>query len=285
MKMKTSFPFYLFLWVTFAFLTFLPGSSEGQALSVMTYNIRYANERDAEDRWDLRKTELVHFLLVHSPSFIGVQEAIHNQVTFIDDHLEHYAFVGVGRDDGITGGEYSAIFFDTTHYKVLTSGTFWLSQVPDTISVGWDASMERICTYGLFEAKANHKHLWVFNTHFDHMGRVAREQSAKLIIERIKDLTNPGEPVVLMGDFNAEPDDDPIAILGSYFTDPVRAYALSPGGQGTFNGFKEQFDERRIDYIFSSNLARPLQYNHLMPTRKNGRHLSDHFPVIMVVAF
>ncbi|GIT35524.1 MAG: hypothetical protein Ct9H300mP4_18430 [Gammaproteobacteria bacterium] len=114
--------------------------------------------------------------------------------------------MGVGRDDGKKKGEFCAIYFDTTRYVLSKNSTFWLSETPDTISVGWDAALERICTYGLFKDRITKKEfLGFFKTHFDHIGVVAREKSSELILKRIDKINRQSLPVVLMGDFNSTP--------------------------------------------------------------------------------
>ena len=121
---------------------------------------------------------------------------MHHQVEYLAKNLSNYEYIGVGRDDGKQKGEYTALFFDKTKFSVLEESTFWLSDKSDMISVGWDASMERICTYGLFEHNATGKSIWVFNTHFDHIGVIAREKSAELIISKIKGLNQEKVPTI-----------------------------------------------------------------------------------------
>lgn len=150
----------------------------GQEIKVMTYNIKYDNVNDTVNNWNDRKEKLVELIKHYGPSFIGMQEALHRQVAYIDSSLTDFSYIGVGREDGKVQGEYSEIHYDSTRYKVLEHKTFWLSETPDKVSVGWDAALERICTYGLFEDLNSGKKLWVFNTHFDHRGKTAREKSA-----------------------------------------------------------------------------------------------------------
>jgi len=157
----------------------------GQDLKLMTYNIKYDNKKDTVNNWNDRKESLVRLIRHYQPSFIGTQEALHHQVTFIDSNLTNFSFIGVGRDDGKQKGEYTSIHYDNTLYIVLDSNTFWLSKTPEKVSVGWDAAMERICTYGLFENLKTKIKFYVFNTHFDHMGVKAREKSANLILREI----------------------------------------------------------------------------------------------------
>ncbi len=124
-----------------------------QTASFMTLNIRYDNPKDKPNSWPERKAEMVLLLNHYEPDIFGIQEGLEHQVKYLDSCLLEYAYIGVGRDDGKKAGEYSAIFYDSTSFKVVENSTFWLSETPEEISVGWDASMERICTYGLFQHK------------------------------------------------------------------------------------------------------------------------------------
>lgn len=253
---------------------------QGQMDNVMTYNLRYDNVGDGLDQWDNRKQDIVHLITHYSPDVLGIQEGLRHQLDYLDAKLPQYARIGVGRDDGLEEGEFSAIYYNNKLLNLLKASTFWLSQTPDTVSVGWDASMERICTYGLFEVKATKEKIWVFNTHYDHIGKKAREQSSKLILQTIAQVNKLEYPVILMGDFNATPNSLPITSLVEAFGD---AAAQLPKGiygpEGTFTGFKPNtIPNRRIDYIFVKQLT-VASYRHIDDRRKNNRYPSDHLPV------
>ena len=210
----------------------------------------------------------------------GLQEATLIQMKDLKAGLPNYDYVGVGRDDGATKGEFSAIFYKSSEMKVLQENTFWLSETPEKVSVGWDAALPRICTYAKFELMASKKQFWHFNTHFDHMGEIARDESAKLMVSKIKALMDGVDAVVLSGDFNAEPHEEPILVLNHSFEDP--ADRVKPQGPvGTFSGF--QLDaplDRRIDCIFTKNME-VKTYRHIDTKRANGRWISDHLPVFL----
>ena len=220
----------------------------------------------------------------YNPSIFGIQEGLLNQVDFIDSSLIKYDYVGVGRDDGKMEGEFCAIYFDTTRYKIRNNSTFWLSETPDVVSVGWDAALERICTYGLFENKTSGEEFWVFNTHFDHLGVIARKKSSALILKKIKEINTQSLPVILMGDFNSIPDSDPIKILKNDLIDALQISLENlEGPQGTFNGFDMMLPiDNRIDYIFTKNV-KVLSYRHIDERLNNNRHISDHLPVMIEI--
>ena len=258
---------------------------ESESYRVMTYNIRYDNPNDGPDQWAHRKKQLCEQIKAQQLDVFGVQEALHHQLMYIDSSFVNYQYVGVGRDDGKTKGEYSAIFYNTDTFNVKDQGTFWLSDTPESISVGWDASMERICTYALFENVASKVQFWVFNAHFDHIGDMARLNSAKLIVEKIQQFNNNNLPVILMGDLNLTPESKPIVYLSELMNDTKTVSATPPTGMtGTYNSFKtDQAVNDRIDYIFTSKQnVEVMQYRVLSETH-NGRYLSDHFAVVVEV--
>ena len=198
-----------------------------QDLKVISYNIRYNNPNDGVNIWDNRKSTITEFISNEEADFVGMQEVLNSQLTDLMGSLIEYDYVGVGRDDGKNKGEYSPILFNKNKYKVLKSNTFWLSETPNKISVGWDASMERICTFGLFENRNSNKKIWVFNTHFDHVGVLAREKSIELIIDKINELNEINFPVLLTGDFNLEDQNKSIKKLQNEFIDSKKDISKS----------------------------------------------------------
>jgi len=253
-----------------------------QSYSFMSYNIRYDNTWDLNNSWSIRKNKLSEILIQFAPSIIGIQEGLLNQVQYLDSCLIDYDYVGVGRDDGKEQGEFCVIFFDTTRFTVLNHSTFWLSETPDTISVGWDAALERICTYAQFQDKYTAEKFWVFNTHFDHMGVIARERSSELILDRINMVNSQSLPVIVMGDFNSLPNSTPINKIKTEMSDALQiSLEKLQGPMGTFNGFNlDQPIEKRIDYIFTKNI-KVLSYMHINDRLNNNRHISDHLPVMI----
>ena len=252
--------------------------------SVITYNIKYDDNSIGDQSWNVRKEAVFELINSYSPDIFGIQEGLIHQVEFLDSKLHDYKFVGVGREDGNKNGEYCAIFFDYKKYKLLKNSTFWLSEDPYKASVGWDAALERICTYALLENLKSGKKLWVFNTHFDHVGNIAREKSARLLIERIQMLNINQDPVLLMGDFNSLDNSKVINILREKLTDTMRdAERMHIGPFGTFNNFlNNQEIIKRIDYIFNRGFQ-TISHQHIDKKLDSGNHISDHLPVFVKV--
>ena len=275
----------LYQYILSVFILFTISSNiYSQPHSIISYNIRYDNNWDIENSWKIRRNKISKILVQYSPSIIGIQEGLLNQVQYIDSSLIDYDYVGVGRDDGKKKGEFCAIYFDTTRYVLLKNSTFWLSETPDTISVGWDAALERICTYGLFKDRITKEELLVFNTHFDHIGVVAREKSSELILKRINKINHRSLPVILMGDFNSIPNSSPVKEIKTELSDALQiSLEKLQGPRGTFNGFNEDLPiEKRIDYIFTNDL-KVLSYTHINDRLNNNRHISDHLPVMIKI--
>ncbi|UNZ00485.1 endonuclease/exonuclease/phosphatase family protein [Zhouia spongiae] len=256
-----------------------------QELSVLSYNIKYDNPDDNVNNWNDRKDFLIAQLKFNEPDVFGTQEGLINQLKEIDKGLNDYAFIGIGRDHGDERGEHTAIFYNKKRVGLIDHKTFWLSETPGVPSKGWDAALNRICTYAVFQLQNSGNRFLVFNTHFDHVGDVARLESCKLILQKIKEVNTEGLPVVLMGDFNLENDREGIKYLANYLTDShVEAGVDSFGPEGTFNGFN--FNEpvkKRIDFIFISGLK--VLKSAIFSDSKNCKYPSDHFPVYSLLEF
>jgi len=275
LKHDSAMKHLLVILATFIFTNFY-----SQTVKVMTYNLRLDVASDGDNRWDNRKTFLLGQVQFYEPDFMGVQEALPQQVHYLDSTLTQYGHIGTGRDDGKSKGEFSAIFYNSKKYKVIQQATFWLSQTPDKPSMGWDAACNRICTYGLFENIKTKKQLWVFNTHFDHIGNIARTESAKLILKKIKELNKQNLPFVLTGDFNLEEDSESIRLIASQLNDSKKCAGLVFGPEGTFNNF--EFTKpvtKRIDYIFTAKTGITVIKYAVLSDSKNCRYPSDHLPV------
>ncbi len=256
----------------------------GQTISFMTFNIRYDNPGDKENAWGVRKDDVVGMLMRYHPDFLGIQEGKYHQVEYLLEHLSGYKYIGVGRDNGAQEGEYCAIYYDSTKFELLAQETFWLSDTPDKVSVGWDAAMERICTYGKFKDSQYGDTLHIFNTHFDHMGSTARSKSAELILQKIEAYGLKHAHLILMGDFNSPPGSVPVERLKgglNYGLDISRKELQGPAG--TYNAFDINKEMKEsIDYIFTKRFE-VLSYQHIDERRVGGLYMSDHLPVLIEV--
>ncbi len=260
-----------------------------QDLNVMSFNIRLNTSRDSLNAWPHRKDLVASEILFHEAHIIGLQEALNEQMNDLQERLKDYKYAGVGRDDGQTRGEYCAIFYDTKRLQALESKTFWLSETPEVPgSKGWDAQITRVVTWIKFRDLKTKKIFYAFNTHFDHIGKVARKESAKLLLQKIKEIAG-DTPAVITGDFNSNPSDEPIQVI----LDPQNPQRLTDsksisetphyGPTGTFNAFKNaEIDDQPIDFIFLKGKWKVKKHATISQTWK-GRFASDHFAVFAVL--
>lgn len=259
-----------------------------QQLYVATYNIRYNNPDDAIEGngWKQRCPNICDLINFEQPVIFGTQEVLHNQLSDLLSGLPQYRYLGVGREDGKEKGEYSAIFYQADRLTVLRDGHFWLSQTPNQPSKGWDAACERICTWGLFRDNVTKKKFFFFNCHMDHIGVVARRNSAKMIIDSIKSIAG-SQPVILTGDFNVDQHDEIYTIFSkSGILKDAYAFARQRMAPiGTWNDFsQEHHNNNRIDHVFVSPAFTVEHYGILTNSYWLGntrRNPSDHYPVFV----
>jgi len=269
--------------VVLLILLIIPTGIFAQQMNIMTFNIRFNNPGDSINAWPNR-IEMVNGLLnFYEPGIFGLQEALYGQILDIQEGLPDYKWFGVGRDDGDKAGEFIPIFYNTKKFILVEKGHFWLSENCNEPGLGWDAACNRITTWGKFQSKVTGKRFFVFNTHFDHMGVEARKNSSVLIREKIEEMTEGNDlPVILTGDFNLTPDQEPISMIKKFMNDSREISAQAPYGPvGTYNGFKPGAEgDRRIDYIFVSGGIKVLKYAVLSDSKEN-RTPSDHLPVFV----
>ncbi len=262
-------------------LLLLPVSMFSQQMNIITFNIRYNTPNDGVNAWPNRIEMASELLKFHEPDIFGFQEALIGQIEDIQSRLPDFEWFGVGRDDGEKGGEFSPVFFNKTKIILIDHGTFWLSETPEKPSKGWDAALNRIVTWGKFKSKVTGKQFLVFNTHFDHIGVEARKNSANLIIEKMKKMTeNNNLPVILTGDFNLTPEQEPVLLIKKFLRDSREISEQPPYGPvGTFTSFDWNSPmDKRIDYIFVNNNVSVLKYA-VLTDSKDQRFPSDHLPV------
>jgi len=269
----------------FVLLLFVAGGLSAQRLTLMTYNIRYDNPNDGVNSWSNRKDYFCSQLTFYAPDILGIQEALPNQVADIAASLPQYTHVGIARD-GVGKGEASPIFLKKDRFKVQEEKTFWLSDTPEQVSKGWDAALNRVCTYVLLQDYTTKQAFWVFNTHLDHQGVLARANSIALILSKIKSLNVNHYPVFFMGDFNSEPTDKCILSVKTQLLDSRDITTAKPfGPSGTFNGFNHNESvTKRIDYIFLSekNVFTVTKYA-VLSDSNDLLYPSDHLPVYIEV--
>lgn len=283
-------------------------AAHAQDLTVCTYNVRYKNSSDdnAGNGWNTRRTYLINIVNFQQPDLLGVQEAVNAQMTDLKNGLTDYGTIGVGRDNGTTGGEYSAIFYRKERMVVLDHGDFWLSDTPYKPSKGFPSkggstTYKRICTWGKFYDKLTGVVLWHFNTHMD-LDETNRQQSYYLIKQKIQELASTGSPVIITGDYNAVQTGDAYKLfLNSGFLYDSYAKAKQKFiTNGTCPGFNSENynlvsgELRRIDHLFYTKEAftanryavlNSCYYSTDGTATYHLRAYSDHSPVLTKFAY
>lgn len=246
------------------------------ATRVMTFNVCYGGVGKTAMR--RRAPYLTKDVRLYMPDSIGFQEATSSWIHVLQEALPEYAYVGVGRDNGKAAGEHNPVFYRKDKYDLVDNGTFWLSETPERVSVGWDAAFNRICTWVVLKDKKTGQTYAHYNTHFDNIGKLAQQKSARLLLERVKQST---VPVVVTGDFNTNEHSAVYKTMtGSFLADSKYA-AEDTMSSLTYHGYEpEQFwGQTPIDFIYLSKERFHVLKYQVIKDKIDGRFLSDHYAV------
>lgn len=264
-----------------------PGVS-AEPLRVMTFNIRFDNPDDGQDAWPHRRGAVASLIQFYEPDVLGTQEVLLNQYQQLQEDLPDYATYGVGRNDGKMDGEFIPLFYRRDRFRLIDSGSFWLSETPGSPSVGWDAALPRVASWLRLEDLQTGLPLLAMNVHFDHIGETARLQSAALIREWLLENRQDAEPLVLIGDLNATPSSPPLQELtrGDFLINTISVSETPPfGPPGTGTRFDIlRADAEPIDHIFAVGRFRVLRHG-VITQHNAGRLPSDHYPVLADIIF
>lgn len=248
-------------------------------VKIISYNIRQSGlaANDGPNAWTFRKDATLNMIEQEAPSVLGFQELLPDQQSYIRSAFPQYGFVGVGRDDGKELGECMGILYFESAFNLVSSGTFWLSSTPDSVSKGWDAACFRTATWILLEEKASGKQFFYLNTHLDHVGTTAREESIKLIVSRISVLAPDDCPIIIGGDLNSGIDSpifEPFENIGLV---PAREISPETDRSGTFNAFGSAPSGIVLDHIYERGVN-PLCF-HTLQNDYGVPFISDHYPI------
>lgn len=258
--------------------TGIPENSVTADITVMSYNVYIAGagKKSPENR----SVGVINNLRNVMPDIFGLQEADYNWMQRIIEGMPEYSYVGVGRTDGAEDGEFSPVFYNSEKYNLLNSGTFWYSDTPDKPSVTWVGLYNRICSWAVFEDKTTGFEFAVFNSHWDHLSVVARNNSAKLLLEKIEEYA-PGMPVVITGDFNCKAETVAYeTLINGGFVDG-RYVAGETDDSITYHGYNSiTADDKIIDHILFKNEYGYAHSYKVITDTYDGIYSSDHFPVV-----
>lgn len=251
-------------------------------IKVMSYNIRLSSgtiKADSIYHWEHRKQASLNLMHEENPTVFGLQEACPDQMDYMVENLPEYGYIGVGRDDGKRKGEFMSIFYKKEEVEFIDGGTFWLSETPDQVSKGWDAACFRTCTWALLKKKDTGKKFVYMNTHLDHMGKVAREESIKLIVERAEKLTGGKLPVFITADFNSPTSNAIFKPMQEAMLD-ARVEAPVTDDRGTLNCWGTTPPGVVIDHVFYRG-AEAQKFEVLRDKDYGAPYVSDHYPVML----
>lgn len=264
-----------------AILFFSCVPADDPAIDVMSFNIRLDTQHDGPNAWPHRAGMVAGFVNDQIPDLLGMQEVLWHQYLYLDSALIGYGSVAAGRDDGLREGEACPVFYRLGRFDRLDRGSFWLSATPDVPgSVGWGAALTRVATWVRLYDKVKLDTLMFMNTHFDHVSDSARVMSSGVLLGRLKELAGNND-FIITGDFNARPGSLAIERMTEegYAVDSFILSETPPSGESyTFNGFKEEPGEGRIDYIFVREGMKVLSHK-THRIIEEGVFISDHWPV------
>jgi endonuclease/exonuclease/phosphatase family metal-dependent hydrolase len=252
-----------------------------QTITVGSFNVRYDNPRDSGNLWSSRLPRVAALIDFHEFDIVGTQEGLQHQLDGLQDLLPGYTYYGIGRDDGAFKGEHSAIFIKKDAFAILDKGDFWLSETPTKPGFGWDAHINRICSWVLLQHKVTNKKMYCFNVHYDHQAMLARKESSKLILEKIKTIAG-NTPVILTGDFNGDHSSEWYQLIANsgVLLDTYNRVTVPYKPNGTFQGFGPNLNpDQVIDHIFTSSHFTVSRWG-VLTDSYNGKFPSDHFPVL-----
>ena len=268
-------------------------AADSKALHIVSFNIRCTNPNDGTNSWELRREVFFDEVKRLAPSIIGFQEVRPDQYEDIVRRMKRdFDFVGVGRDDGKDKGERALVVYDKRRFKKIENGDFWYSETPEVPgSKSWDTALTRVCTWVRLKDKTAGREFLFVNTHYDHKGVVARENSSRMLVKKLPELAK-GSPVILTGDFNMNEDSAAYKLLLNrnegakpWLIDSYRElHPTRTPEESTFNGFNRITKGSRIDFIFHTPDIKPVSatIERVLP---KGRHASDHYAIMAVLDF
>jgi endonuclease/exonuclease/phosphatase family metal-dependent hydrolase len=268
----------------------------GAPLKIVSFNVRFDNPNDGANAWPNRRDMVYRLMRELDADVAGLQEVLLNQLEDLVAALPEYQRVGVGREDGQTGGEFSAILYRASRFDVETSGNFWFSDTPEVPgSRSWGNFTTRICTWGRFVDKATGRAYYHFNVHLDNISQLSREKSVALLMQRIRERRVSTDPFIVTGDFNVGESDVAIRFMKGEapleatpnplpMVDSFREVYPDATAVGTFHNFLGgTTSSPKIDFIFTrpGDLSTAAA---IVLKQEDGRYPSDHYPVTATVA-
>lgn len=275
-------------WMALAVAAMIPlamGAKKGgdpSEIKVMSFNIRTGTAKDGTNSWIYRYPATAYMLRDELPDVFGIQEALWDQVLFIEENCREYKSVGGGRENGRKEGEYTSVFYNKKRISLCDWGMFWLSETPDKPSKGWDAECLRTATWAILKDKASGKKFLFVNTHLDHKGKQARAEGIALILEKTAEINRDSLPVVLTGDFNMASEDASLTAVRGQMKNAGKS-AANKDCRCTYHGWGKE--SRVIDHIFFSGFTGCPEFRAVTKKYADRTYVSDHYPIVARLIF
>lgn len=278
-----AFRIYILLLVCLSLSSFpVHGENYETEITICSFNIRGSNMDTGVNAWSNRKKMVIREFGNYQYDIVCMQEPLTDQ---IQDFLSIgiYEWLGVSGQGTPDSDVFTPIFYNKKKLNVLDYGTFWLSETPDVVSRGWDGKFPRICTWAKFRDIENCRSFYVFNTHLDHVGEVAKLEGARLICRKIKEMTAE-EAVFITGDMNSTPETPPIHTFLSEFSNSREIATEKSGLAGTAHSYGKLYPPSQIDYIFVNEY---ISVTKAITITKNSDpvYMSDHYPIVITADF
>lgn len=270
------------VFVLLLFLTISYSYAES-SYSAVTWNIRFKNSKDSlnGNAWEKRLPHIQEFLKFKKFDIIALQEPDSTQINDLEISLADYQFV---KYDSLI--EHPILL--KKDFKILDKGVFWLSATPSTKGKSWDSGQIRFCNWVKIETDIDE--LFIFNVHFDNKGKLARENSARLLLKEIPKITNTSNFIIL-GDFNLSRKELAYQILTkkNIFINTEEIVQKKYQSNGSYNYFDPNKKSPWImDYIFIPQTLIVSEYEIFQPIYHDGkqwRFPSDHNPIGIKFSF
>lgn len=252
--------------------------TDADSVRIMSFNIRCGE-------FGKRKNIVPQLITEYAPDSLGIQECTYEWYRQLQKKLPDYEFIGVGRDSGDLSeecGEISAVLFRKDKYKLVDSGTFWVSETPEEVSFGWDAACRRVCTWVILEEIATGEQYAHVNTHLDHEGSEARVNGSKMVADHALTFDM---PTVLTGDFNFKKDTDLYKGITDTGLRDTQDLAPDTMNGKTYHGYKGGEDGLPIDFIFVNDRITSVSTYKILREKYSNKYTSDHYPIYADMKF
>lgn len=244
-------------------------------ISIVTFNLRMDTRHDGENYFFNRAPYILSTIREKKPDVLCFQEATVRILDWLRVNLTEYTVVGIGRGKDFSD-EANPVAFRKDRFELFGLDQFWLSPTPHVPGSRYteQSPCPRICMTATLRPIGEGRLIRIYNTHLDHVSKMARTLGMSSIIQRIyEDAEAFQTPFLLTGDMNALPDEPCIReALNSGLIDFTQSVKTS------FHGFGRVKENNKIDYVLANRDFNLLGVE-VWDGKKDGLYLSDHYPI------